>query len=146
MLKLGSTYLIVKDMKKSISFYEKLLELEVSSQNYNCWAQFNFGNSCIALWNPDYDEERIKNEDNLEGIYNEEYLEYKRNNETKYGNNFVLNFYIDDLKAEHERIKELDIGEVSDIMYINVAGPYYLFMLEDPDGNQIEITGNYESN
>ena len=146
MLELGSTYLIVKDIEKSITFYEKLLDMKVSSQNHNRWAQFNFGNSCIALWNPKYDEERIKNEDDLEGIYSEEYLEYKRNNEIKYGNNFVLNFYIDDLRAEHDRIKELDIGEVSDIMYINVAGPYYLFMLEDPDGNQIEITGNYESN
>lgn len=29
-------------------------------------------------------------------------------------------------------------------MYLNVAMPYYLFVIEDPDGNQIEITGNYD--
>lgn len=143
MLNLGSTYLIVKDMEKSISFYEELLDMKVSSQNYNRWAQFNFGNNCIALWNPKYDEERIKKEDNLEGVYSEGYLSYQKNNKIKYGNNFVLNFYVDDLNCEYRRVKELNIGKVSDIMYLNVASPYYLFMLEDPDGNQIEITGNY---
>lgn len=143
MLNLGSTYLIVKDMEKSISFYEALLDMKVSSQNYTRWAQFNIGNNCIALWNPKYDEERIKKEDNLEGVYSEEYLLYQKNNKIIYGNNFVLNFYVDDLNAEYKRLKELNVGKVSDIMYLNVASPYYLFMLEDPDGNQIEITGNY---
>lgn len=56
MFKLGSTYLIVKDMKKSIEFYEALLQMKVSKQNYSKWVQFNFG-SCIALYNPKYDEE-----------------------------------------------------------------------------------------
>lgn len=143
MLHLGSTYLIVKDMEKSISFYEALLDMKVSAQNYNRWAQFNIGHNCIALWNPKYDEERIKRGDNLEEAYSEEYLSYQKNNKITYGNNFVLNFYIDDLKAEHKRLKELNIGKVSKIMYLNVASPYYLFMVEDPDGNQIEITGNY---
>lgn len=27
---------------------------------------------------------------------------------------------------------------------INVAGPYHMFILEDPDGNQIEIAGTYQ--
>jgi lactoylglutathione lyase len=143
MLNLGSTYLIVKDMGKSISFYETLLDMKVSSQNYNRWAQFNLGNNCIALWNPKYDEERIKKEDDLKGIYSKSYLAYKENTNIKYGNNVVLNFYVDDLNAEYKRLKKLNIGKVSDIMYLNIAGPYYLFMLEDPDGNQIEITGNY---
>lgn len=143
MLNLGSTYLIVKDMEKSISFYEALLEMKVSSQNYNRWAQFNIGNACIALWNPKYDEERMAKDDNLEGVYSEEYILYKKNTKIKYGNNMVLNFYVDDLNSEYQRIKELKIGRVSDMMYLNVASPYYLFVLEDPDGNQIEITGNY---
>ena len=57
MLHLGSTYLIVKDMQKSIEFYEKLLDMNVSAQNYNRWAQFNFDGKCIALYNMDYDGE-----------------------------------------------------------------------------------------
>ncbi len=58
-------------------------------------------------------------------------------------NNFVLNFYIDNLADEYKRIKELNIGKVTEIMYVNIASPYYHFLLEDPDENIIEITGNY---
>jgi catechol 2,3-dioxygenase-like lactoylglutathione lyase family enzyme len=60
MLNLDSTYLIVKDIEKSIVFYEAVLEMKVSAQNFDRWAQFNFGNNCIALYNPKYDEELIK--------------------------------------------------------------------------------------
>ncbi len=28
-------------------------------------------------------------------------------------------------------------------MYLNIKSPYYHFLLEDPDGNTIEITGRY---
>jgi len=31
-------------------------------------------------------------------------------------------------------------------MYLNIASPYYFFLVEDPDGKTIEITGNYASN
>ncbi len=142
MLQLGSTYLIVKDMEKSIAFYEALLDMKVSAQNFNRWAQFNFG-SCIALYNPKYDEELIAKGENLDAHYSKEYMDYITNKEIKYGNNFVLNFYIDDLNEEYERIKKLNIGKVTDIMYLNIKSPYYHFLLEDPDGNTIEITGKY---
>ena len=64
MLNLGCTYLIVKNIQKSIAFYEALLEMKVSVQNFDRWAQFNFGN-CIALYNPKYDEELVKQGENL---------------------------------------------------------------------------------
>jgi lactoylglutathione lyase len=70
-------------------------------------------------------------------------LEYKANNPIKYGNNVVLNFWVDDLNQEYERIRGIKIGRVSEILFINVASPYYCFMLQDPDGNQIEITGKW---
>lgn len=54
----------------------------------------------------------------------------------------VLNFYIDDLYTEYQRIKDLNIGTVSEILYVNIAAPYYYFLIEDPD-NTIEITGKY---
>ena len=146
MLKLGSTYLFIKDMEKSISFYEKLLEMKFTSKNYNRWAQFDFGGNCIALMNQKYDDERIKKSENLEGAYSKEYLEQHENYKITYGNNFVLNFYIDDLNSEYERLKSLNIGRLSSIMYINVASPYYFFTIEDPDGNKLEITGNYLAN
>ncbi|MDQ0195565.1 hypothetical protein [Paenibacillus wynnii] len=50
---------------------------------------------------------------------------------------------IRDLRGDYERIKSLNIGKVSDVLYINIVQPYYCFMLEDPDGNLLEITGEY---
>lgn len=143
MLNLGSTYLIVKDIKKSVMFYEALLGMKVSAQNFDRWAQFDFNGNCIALYNPKYDKELINKGENLDLHYNKEYLKYWENKEIQYGNNFVLNFYIDNLDDEYKRIKELNIGKVTEIMYVNIASPYYHFLLEDPDENIIEITGNY---
>lgn len=140
---MGSTYLIVKDFEKSVAFYEALLDMKVSAQRFDRWAQFDFNGNCIALLNPKYDERLIKKGENLETHYDEEYLNFTKNRKIQYGNNFVLNFYITDLNAEYERIKNLNIGKMSEIMYINISSPYYHFLLEDPDGNRIEITGQY---
>lgn len=145
MLNLGSTYLIVKDMQKSIEFYEALLEMEVSVRRFDRWAQFDFHGHCIALYNPKYDEKLIKVGENLGTHYNNEYLEYWKNREIKYGNNFVLNFYVKNLNAEYHRIKALNIGTPSKIMYLNISSPYYHFLLQDPDGNTIEINGDYNT-
>lgn len=143
MLNLGSTYLIVRSFQESVAFYEALLEMKVSAQRFDRWAQFNFNGNCIALFNPKYDEDLIKREENLGAHYGKEYLKYRNNKKIQYGNNFVLNFYIDDLIAEYERIKNLNIGKITEIMYLNISSPYYHFVLEDPDGNTIEITGQY---
>lgn len=143
MLDLGSTYLIVKNFQRSIAFYEDLLEMKVSAQRFDRWAQFNFNGNCIALFNPKYDEDLIKQGEDLETHYDKEYLEFCKNKKIQYGNNLVLNFYIDDLNTEYERIKRLNIGKITKIMYLNISSPYYHFLLEDPDGNTIEITGQY---
>ena len=45
---------------------------------------------------------------------------------------------------EYKRIKDLAIGDVSEILYVNVHLPYYYFNVIDPDGNVLEITGKYE--
>lgn len=143
MLNLGSTYLIVKDFKKSIEFYEALLEMKVTAQRFDRWAQFNFSGNCIALFNPKYDEALIRKGESLEIHFNKEYLNYYKSRKIQYGNNFILNFYIDDLNAEYERIKNLNIGKMTEIMYLNISSPYYHFLLEDPDENIIEITGQH---
>lgn len=39
---LGSIYLIVNDFDKSVDFYEKLLEMPVTSKNMDRFAQFDF--------------------------------------------------------------------------------------------------------
>ncbi|GGG14550.1 hypothetical protein GCM10010912_68770 [Paenibacillus albidus] len=142
MLHLTCTYLIVKDMEKSISFYEATLGVKAQSRNIKRWAQFDCGNT-LALWNPEYDLELIRNNENLEEHFNDEYLLFKQNNKINYGNNVILNFNVPDLKNEYERIKSLNIGRLTEILYINIVQPYYCFMLEDPDGNMLEITGPY---
>ncbi|MCK8058167.1 MULTISPECIES: VOC family protein [unclassified Fusibacter] len=142
MLNLGSTYLIVKDMEQSIAFYEALLQMKASVLRYDRWTEFNFSGHCIALLNPKYDEELIDSKSDVQVHYNRAYIEHLRR-KTVYGNNIVLNFYIDDLNEEYKRIKELNIGKLSDIMYINISSPYYHFIVDDPDGNTIEITGSY---
>ena len=56
----------------------------------------------------------------------------------------ILNFEVEDLKFEMDRIKKLKIGEVSEIMYVNVHMPYWYFNVKDPDGNILEISGKYK--
>ena len=48
------------------------------------------------------------------------------------------------MKKEYERLKMANIGEVSELMYVNVHMPYWYFNIIDPDGNTLEITGEYE--
>lgn len=143
-LHLGTTYLIVKDWERSIAFYEALLEMKVTNQNFNRWAEFHFHGQSISLFNPKYDEDLIASGEDISGNFNPAYLEYKAT-PIQYGNNFVLNFWVEDLNAEYERVKTLNIGTVSEILFINVAMPYYCFMVVDPDGNQIEITGTWKA-
>ena len=45
------------------------------------------------------------------------------------------------IKIEITKIKVLNIGEISDIMYVNITEPYYYFTIKDPEGNLLEICG-----
>lgn len=118
---LGSIYLIVRDFEQSISFYEKLLAMTVSTRNCgNKFAEFYFDNKCLALMN----------ESNLPGHH---YVDgdYK----------FVLNFWVEDLRKEYNRLKQLNIGKMTEIRKVNEG--YYYFHILDPDHNVCEITGGF---
>lgn len=118
---LGSIYLIVRNFEKSISFYEKLLSMDVSTRNCgNKFAEFYFDNKCLALMN----------ESNLSGHHYGE-GDYK----------FVLNFWVEDLEKECIRLSRLNIGEMTEIQKVNEG--YYYFHIFDPDHNVCEITGGY---
>jgi len=57
---------------------------------------------------------------------------------------FAFNFRHEDLQAEYDRIKGLNITEnITGIKYVCYTAPYYFFQFTDPDGNIIEVTGNY---
>lgn len=120
-LHLGSIYLIARDFEKSIIFYEKLLSMTVSTRNCgNKFAEFFFDNKCLA----------IMNEQNLYGHHYED-GDYK----------FVLNFWVEDLRREYNRLKEMDIGRMTNVQKVHEG--YYYFHIFDPDNNVCEITGGY---
>lgn len=121
-LHLGSVYLIARDFEASIAFYEKLLSMSVSTRNCgNKFAEFFFDNKCLA----------IMNENNLPGHH---YVEGDHK--------FVLNFWVEDLKREYNRLRELGIGDMTGIEKVHEG--YYHFDIYDPDRNVCEITGGYE--
>lgn len=121
-LHLGSIYLIVRDFEKAISFYEKLLSMKVTSRNCgNKFAQFHFDNKCLALMN----ESNIEKHHYSDGDYK-----------------FVLNFWVEDLRREYDRLKALNIGKMTDIIKVHDA--YYYFHIYDSDDNVVEITGEYK--
>lgn len=140
---LGSIYLIVRDFNKSVGFYEKLLDMKVTSKNMERFAQFEFDGHNISIMNGYFDMENpgltihkgeyVDRFDNLVAIA-----------ESKNTNKFVLNFWVENLEKERERIINLKISDlVTTIKYVNNVMPYYYFQVADPDGNVIEITGEY---
>lgn len=134
---LATTYICVNDIEKSLNFYKKVLDKEPSYSNDDRWISFDVGNS-IALYNKSYDEKILKNKE----CFNKAYIEDFKKEKEHINNIMILNFIVDDLLKEYERLKSLNI-EVSDIMYVNVHQPYWYFNVTDPDGNILEITGNY---
>ena len=139
-MKLGTTYICVKDIKKSLSFYSLLLQEEPIYSNDDRWITFGCG---ISLYNHSYDEKLIGNSSNEH--FNQAYIDdFYEDKGTPKNNIVIFNFIVDDLKAEYERLKKLNIGEVSELMYVNVHSPYWYFNLIDPDGNTLEITGRYQ--
>lgn len=122
-LHLGSIYLIVKDFEKSIEFYEKFLNVKVADRcrSGNKFVEFYFDNKCLSLMN----------ENNLIGHCTDPDSPYK----------FVQNYWVEDLLTEHERVKKLNIGKVTEIL--EAYPTYNYFHLTDPDNNIIEVTGGY---
>ena len=139
---LGTVYIYVNDLKRSIDFYSKLLQEKPLKSNDDRWVQFS---NKIALYNKLYDAKIIGKEPS--DRFNKAYIdEFFRDVGEMKNNLVVFNFEVDDLKSEYDRLKGLSIGEVSEMMYVNVHMPYWYFNIIDPDGNTLEITEKYDSN
>ena len=140
---LGSIYLVVNDFEKSIDFYEKLLNMPVTSVNKDRFAQFIFEGHNISIMNGHFDvdnPEKIV----LKGEQSDFFENALQRALAPNTHKFVFNFWDEDLRTEYERIKGLNITEnISSIKYFYYVAPYYYFHFTDPDGNIIEITGNY---
>lgn len=140
-MKLGTTYICVSDMQKSLEFYKALLQKEPLYANGDRWITFDCGNS-LSLYNRRYDEEIISKAE--EGHFNQAYIDDFFMDKGQAKNNVVIfNFETENLRQEYERLLDLNIGKMSEIMYVNIYMPYWYFNIEDPDGNILEITGKY---
>lgn len=137
---LGTIYIYVNDLEKSIAFYSTLLQENPLKANEDRWVQFS---NKIALYNKKYDAQIIPEDPYAR--FNRAYIdEFYKDTGAPKNNLVVFNFETADLKAEYERLKEANIGEISELMYVNIHMPYWYFNVIDPDGNTIEITGKYE--
>lgn len=122
-LHLGSFYLVVKDFERSVQFYEKLLNTKIDNRcrSGNKFVEFYIDGRCLALMN----------ENNIEGHCTDLNSPYK----------FVQNYWVEELQTEYERVRSLNIGEMTEIL--EAYPTYHYFHLTDPDNNIIEITGGY---
>lgn len=144
MITYGSIYIITKDFEKSLSFYKALFEKEVDAQNKTRFAIFHVNGFTLCLMNGNFDREH-PDEVATEGEYCALYDDMLPIMDAANCGKVVINLDSDDLRAEHERIKSLEIAaSLTKIRYINARNPYYYFCLKDPDDNTIEITGVYE--
>ena len=140
-MELYSIYIETDKFDEVVNFYEKVFEKKGSVFTKNRWTEFNFGNK-LSIYNKLYDEEKIKNGENMEN-YNEAYIKnFNIEAGVKKNNIITLNFYAENLNEEYDRIRKLNICKMSEIMYVNITEPYYYFNIFDPEGNTIEICSN----
>ena len=138
-MQLISTYIETEDFNKSIEFYKSVLQIEPIIYCEDRWVEFECGNK-IALYNKLFDEKKIKENSDISNNYNKAYIEdFNKEKNDRKNNIITLNFYTDNLKDDYERIKKLNICNVSEVMYVNIVEPYYYFNIFDPDGNVLEI-------
>jgi len=114
-------YLITKFFAQSIDFYEKLLDMRASIMGPGRFAQFFVDGICLS----------VMNEAHLHGH------DYSGCGDHK----FAFNFWTADLAETYARIKDLNIGRMTDILHLHAQ--YKFFNVYDPDGNVVEINGAY---
>ena len=140
----GSVYLVVRDFDKSVSFYEKTLDMKVSESNGKRFAVFKCEGLTLCLMNGYYDDEN-RSHIVTKGGYWEMYDNMSKIADSENTRKVFINLGVEDLQKEYDRIKALSIArDLTPIRYIKVFAPYWFFTFSDPDGNPIEITGGME--
>lgn len=143
-MRFGLIYLVVKNFRRSLAFYEKILDMKVSTTNGERFAVFNNDGLNICLLNGYYDSEhleQVETKGEAYPIYDDTAAIANSENNRK----VFINLCVPDLREEYDRIVSLGIAnELTPIRYLNVFSPYWYFTFMDPDGNPIEITGRHE--
>lgn len=143
-MKYGSVYLVVKDFDKAVFFYEKILDMNVSRTNGKRFAIFNMDGLNLCIMNGRFDS---KNSAEIKRI-GEYYGRYDDTNaiaENENSRKVFINLNVNNLQDEYERISSLGIAtELTPIRFIEYVSPYWYFTFMDPDGNPIEVTGEYK--
>jgi len=140
-MELYSTNIETDKFDEVVTFYEKVFQKKANIYTQNRWVELDFGNK-LSIYNKLYDEEKIKSR-NLNDNFNSEYIKnFNIDRGEKKNNIITLNFYADNLNEEYNRIRNLNICKMSEIMYVNITEPYYYFNIFDPEGNTIEICSN----
>ncbi len=143
-MRYGSIYLVAKDFAKSVSFYEKILDMKVSATNGTRFAMFNNEGLNICIMNGYFDSNH-PTEIKRKGAYFPAYDDMDSIADSDNSRKVFINLGVPDLSAEYDRISLLNIAQnLTPIRYIEYASPYWYFTFMDPDGNPIEITGAYK--
>ena len=120
LIKIDNFYFVVKDIKKSIDFYTKLLGKQPTNITENRWADWENENNQVYF-----------------GIISIEATGDKR----IIGNNGVLGLYTDNVDKEFNKCKEIGAKILYEPEKIpNSLDNYTCFAIEDLDGNKIEIS------
>ncbi len=139
-MELCCTYIETSKFKEVVDFYEKILQIKPNIYTKDRWGEFEIGNK-LSIYNRKFDEDKIKNKNNVN--YNQAYIEdFNKAQDRKFNNIITLNFYTENLKADYLRIKNLNLGETSEMIYVNITEPYYYFTIKAPEGNLLEICGD----
>ena len=120
LVRIDNFYFVVKDIKKSIDFYTKLLGKQPTNITENRWADWENENNQVYF-----------------GIISIEATGDKR----IIGNNGVLGLYTDNVDEEFNKCKEIGAKILYEPEKIpNSIDNYNCFAIEDLDGNKIEIS------
>ena len=117
MLKIDHFYVTVTDMDKAVTFYEKILQEKITHREGNRWADFSQGDVVyLGIYNATIDQESFTT-----------------------GSSPTLCLKTDDIESEYERIKQLSVESITDIVVLEQPALYKYFWFTDPWGNKWEV-------
>ena len=135
-------YYNVGNLENSILFYKKLLGMEPETRFQDRWAHFKIIEGLsLGLLSLKFDKNYIETNEDVLNHYDQNYIN-NFSDQVIVGNSCILNLTVENLEKEYERVTKLKPRAITELRYINFMFPYRFFIVEDPDGNKIEITEN----